>query len=72
MSGHTVIRDTIEYDPKTNRFRSWRQYGVNEGGTFVPTGEPIEDTHLSTQVELWEMAGAMGIFAPFPKEEPAP
>ena len=73
MSGHEVIMDTIKYDPKTKRFRSWHQHGVSDGGTFTPTGEPIEDTHKSTQEELWEMAQAVGLFAPYPTPaEPPP
>lgn len=73
MTKATTIRSSIAFDKKTGRFRSWYQHGYHdESGAFVPVGEPINDTHKSTQVELWEMAQGMGIFAPYPEENTSP
>lgn len=73
MTRPTTIRSTISYDKKTGRFTSWYQYGYrDENGSFVAVGEPIDDTHKSTQVELWEMAQGMGIFGSYPEEQPNP
>lgn len=72
MSGIPTIVSSISYCQETKRFRSWYQHGTrNEDGSFTPTSGKIDDTHTSTQAELWEMAQGLGIFAPYPDEENA-
>jgi hypothetical protein len=63
----SVILSGIAYSKTTGTFRSWYQHGRTENGKFIPDGPEIDDTHKSSQVELWEMAQALGIFAPYPK-----
>lgn len=56
----------------TGRFRSWYQHGRMADGAFVPVGEPVDDTHTSTQRELWEIAQGLGMFFPCPPDDPPP
>lgn len=61
--GFPVIQSWITRSRTTGRFRSWRQHGIQQAdGTFVPTGEPIEDVGNCSQKELAEMAEGMGYF----------